>query len=100
MFVRPCPSVLEKLLTRQVRFIDTLFFEPFDNFGFGGDGGVIRAGHPAGVLPFQSCATNQYILYRLVQHVPHVEYTGYVWRRNNHCKGLTTIRLAVKQTLV
>ncbi len=100
MFVRPVPSVTEELLTCQIRLVDTLLFEAFDDFRLGGDGCVVRAGHPAGVFAIKSCAANQNILYRLVQHVTHVQHACHIWWGYHNRISLSAIRLAVEQTFV
>ena len=83
MLVGPVPCMFQKLLARQVALVDPLLLEAFDHFRFGRNRSMVGTRHPAGVLAFQARTTNQYILYRLVQHMSHMQHTRYVGRRNN-----------------
>ena len=100
MLVGPVPGVFEELLTRQIGFVDTLLFEALDDLGLCSNRGVVGAGHPAGVLALEASATNEDILYRLVQHVPHMQHTRHIGRRDHDRKGFTAIRLRMKKTFV
>ncbi len=100
VFVRPVPCVFEELLAREVGLVDTLLFETLDDLGFGGNRSMVGTRHPAGVLALKACAAHEDVLYRLVQHVPHVEYARYVRRRDNHRKRLSAVGFAVKKFVV
>ena len=100
VLVGPVPGMFQKLLTRQVRLIDTLLFEALDDLGFGRNRGMVRTRHPAGVLAFQACTTYQNILNRLIEYVTHVQHTRYVGRRNNDGKRFPAIRLRMKEIIV
>ena len=100
MFVRPVPRMSEELLAGQVGFVDALFFQPFDDFGFRGNRRVVGAGNPAGVLALKPCAAHENVLYRLVQHVSHVQYARHVGRRDDDGVRRPAVRLAVKETFV
>ena len=85
--------MFQKLLARQVALVDPLFLEAFDHFRFGRDRSMVGTRHPARVLAFQARTTNQYILYRLVQHMSHMQHTRHI-RRWDHYRVrflLTTI---------
>ena len=85
--------MFQKLLARQVTLVDPLFLEAFDHFRFGRNRSMVGTRHPAGVLAFQARTTNQYILYRLVQHMSHMQHTRHI-RRWDHYRVrflLTTI---------
>lgn len=84
VFVGPFPGVLEEFLARQIGFFYAFLFEFVDDFGFGRDRGVIGPRNPTGVETFEAGTANQHVLYRVVEHVPHVQHAGYVWRRNDN----------------
>ena len=82
--VSPVPGMLQELLTSKVGFLYALSSQLGNHLGFGGNGSVVGAGHPAGVLALHTGAAHQDILDSLVEHMPHMEHTGNVWRRDNH----------------
>ena len=61
---------------------------------------MVCTGHPASVLAFETRTAHEDILNRLVEHVPHVEHTRYVGRRNNDGKRFPAIRFAMKEFVV
>ena len=100
VFVRPRPRVFEKLLAGQVTLIDTLLLEAFDHFRFRCDRRMVGTRYPARVLALETCATNEDVLNRLVQHVSHVQHTGHIGWRNNDSKRIAAVRLAMKEFVV
>ena len=93
VFICPIPCMLEELLTSEVRLINALLLQAFNHLSFGGNRSMIRTGHPASILAFLTSATNENILNRLIQHMPHMEHTRYIWGRNNNGISRTTIWL-------
>ena len=91
VFVGPVPSVFQELVACQVLFFDALLCETVHHLGFGGDGGVVRAGHPACVLAFHASVADENVLNRVVEHVSHVQHACYVWRRNDYCVGFSFV---------
>ena len=100
VLIGPSPSVLQELFACKVAFAYSLLSEPFDDFGFCGDGGMVRTRHPAGILPFLTCTTNENVLNSFIQDVPHVEHASHVGRRNHDRKRFPAIRLRVKQFII
>ena len=96
VLVGPCPRVFQKLLARDVALVNPLLFQALDDLRLGGDGGMVGAGHPAGVLPLQARAAHKDVLYRLVEHMPHVKHARYIGGRDNHRERFTPVRLAVE----
>ena len=96
----PGPGVLQEFFTGEVSFLDTLFSQAVDNLGFGGDGGMVCAGHPAGVLAFHAGVAHEDVLNGLIQYVAHVEDTCHVGWRDDHGVGLAAIGLGAEELVV
>ena len=84
VLLRPCPGMLEELLAGEVGLLDALLSQAVHHLRFGGDGGVVGAGHPAGVLAFHAGAAHEDVLDGFVEHVAHVEHTRHVGGRDYH----------------
>ena len=93
----PLPGIFEELLAGEVALLDTLGGEFVHHFGFGGNRGVVGAGYPAGVLALHAGTAYEYVLYRVVQHVPHVQNTGDVGGRDDYGVGFATIGLRLEE---
>ena len=78
----------QELFASKVFFIDAFLFQELNYLGFGGDGGMVSPWHPAGVFALHSGTADEYVLYGIVEHVPHVEHTGDVRRRDDDGVGL------------
>ena len=89
----PVPGMLQKFLTRQVALLDALLGQAVHHLGFCGYRGMVGARHPACILAFHTGAAHQYVLYRLVQHVAHVQDARHVGRRYHHRKRLASVWL-------
>ena len=100
VFVGPVPRVSEEFIPRQVRLLDALLTQPPHDFGFGGDGCVVRTRHPAGVLAHHARAAHQHVLDGVVEHVPHVQHTRDIRRGNDHRVGLAVVGLAFKKAVL
>ena len=84
--------MFEKLVASEVGFLNALLCKTVNNLGFGCNRGVVGARNPAGILAFHACPSYQNVLDCVVKHVPHVQYTGYVWRGNDDGIWLTAVR--------
>ncbi len=100
VLVRPVPRMFEELLAGQVRFVDALLLEAFDNLCLGRNRRMVGTGYPAGVLALQPCTADENILNRLVEHMTHVQHARYIGRRNNDGIRIAVVRLAVKEFVV
>ena len=100
MLVGPVPSVLEELLAADVGLLDALLRQLVHHLGFGGDGGVVGARHPAGVLALHAGAADQDVLNRVVHHVAHVKHTGHIGRWDHDGIGFAFVRGGVEVVLV
>ena len=97
VFVFPFVGVLQKFIAGQVFFVNAAFFEHGHHLGFGGDGGMVGARHPAGFFAFHAGFARQNVLNGVVEHVAHVQLPRYVWRRNdNGIRLLVGIRFRVE----
>ena len=96
MFLGPCPRMFQELFARQVALVDALFLQALDDLCLGRDRCVVGTGHPAGVLALLTCAANQDVLYRLVEHVTHVQYARHIGGRDNYRISLTAVRSRMK----
>ncbi len=97
MLVCPLPCVLQELLTRQVALLYSLLCQPVHDLGLRGYRRMVGAWHPAGVLPLHACAAHQNVLNGVVQHVPHVQHAGDVWRRNHNRVRLAAVGLRAEE---
>ena len=93
MFISPIPRMFEELLTSKVRLIDALLFQSFDYLSLGSNRSMIRTRHPTRILSLLTSTANEDILNSLIQHMPHMEHTRYIWGRNNNGISRTTIWL-------
>ena len=100
VLVCPVPCMLDELVARQVGLLDALLGKLVHHLGLSGDGCVVGAGHPAGVLALHAGAAHENILNCVVEHVTHVEDTRHVGRRNHDGVGLTLVGLATEQFVV
>ena len=91
VLVRPFPGMLQEFVAGKVCFLDALCGKLVHNFGFGGNGSMVRTRNPAGVLAFHTGTAYKDILDGIIKHVSHVEHTGDVRGRNDDGVGLTTI---------
>ena len=96
----PVPSVLEEFVARQVALLHALLGQAVHHLGLRSDGGVVGAGHPAGVLALHAGTAHQYVLNGFVQHVPHVQHTGHVGGRNDHGVRRAAVGFRGKQFVV
>ena len=80
----PLPGMFEEFLTRQVFLGDAHGLEPRDDLAFGGDGGMVGTGHPAGVLAVHPGLAHQDVVEGVVQDMAHVEDSRHVRRRNHY----------------
>ena len=100
MLVCPFPGVFQKFITAEICFTDTLRCQPVYNFCFCGNGSMIGTRHPAGIFAQHACAANEYVLYGIVQHVSHVQHTGYIGRWNYDGIRFTFIGFGVEKIVV
>src|SRR5690606_814471 len=78
VFLFPFPGVFKELFTCEVFLVDTLLFEHGYDLSFGGYGGVVGARHPARIFTLHACPSDEHVLDRIVEHVPHMEHTRHV----------------------
>ena len=97
MLVGPVPCVLEKLLTGEVALLDALLGKAVHHLGLSGYAGMVGTGHPAGILAFEACLAYQDVLYGVVEHVAHVQYTGHIGWWDDHSIGFAAIGLAAEE---
>ena len=97
----PLKSVFQELLPANIALIDTLLGEHLHHLGLRSYTGVVRTRHPHRFLAFHPGLAHQHILNRVVQHMPHVQYPRYVWRRDDDdVRLLVRIRGGMKELLV
>ena len=100
MLVCPCPCMLQELLARQVTLLDTLLSQTVHHLCLRSNRSMVSARHPASILAVNTGLTDENILNRVVEHVPHVQHTRHIWWRNHNRIGFTTIRFTRKQLVV
>ena len=92
----PLPRMLEEFLAADVLLADSPLLEPGHDLGLGGDAGVIRARHPAGVLAVHARLADKHIVDGVVEHMAHVEDSRHVRRRDDYCIWFTAVRLRME----
>ena len=96
----PLPALLQELFPGQIRLVDSLLLEGFNNLNLRGDGGVVRSRLPQRIVALHSLKANQDILHGVIQSVSHVKLSGDVWRRHHNGKGLfAAVHLRVEVSL-
>ncbi len=100
MLVGPLPGMLEELLAGEVVLFDALLGEGFHHLSLGGDGGVVGAGDPAGVLALHAGTADYDVLDGVVEHVAHVQHAGDIGRRDDDGVGHAVVGLRVEEFLV
>ena len=84
MLVGPLPYVAKELIAGEVSLLDALLRKFVDYLGLGGDGGVVGAGDPEGVVARHARAAYEDILNGVVQHVAHMEHARDVGWWDHH----------------
>ena len=87
MLFFPLPGIFQKLFAGNILFADAHIAQLGYHLVFCCYGGVVGAGHPAGVLAVHTCLAHQHIVYCIVQHVAHMQYARHIWRGNNYGVG-------------
>ena len=78
VFFFPLPGVGQKLVPCKFSFVDALFFEHLNHFGFGGNARVVGTGYPTGIFAFHAGLAGQHILNGVIEHMAHVQHTRHV----------------------
>lgn len=100
VFLRPSPRMLQKLLTRKIRLLDTLLSQTTHYLRFRSNRSMVRTRHPARILTHHTRPTHQDILNRIIKHMPHVENPRHIRRRNHHGIRFTSVRFRTKQLII
>jgi len=96
VFFFPLESIAQKFFASDIRFPQALLPEQGHHLSLGSNGSVVCAGYPACVFPLQPCFSDQDILDRIVQHVPHVQYARHVWWGDNNSEWLPPVGHGMK----
>ena len=100
MLLLPLPSVLEELLACERSLVDTLSLELCHDLSLCSDRCVVGTWYPASVLALHTCATHEYILQRVVEHVTHVKHTCHVGWWDNDSIWLASVGLRVEKVVL
>ena len=92
--------MLKELFTGEVVFLDTLTGEFLHHLGLRGDGGMVGARYPQGVLTLHTGTTHQDVLDGVVEHVSHVEHTRHIGRGDDYRIGFTSVGFAGEEFVV
>ena len=97
VFLFPLPRPFQETLSAQLPLVNTFLTKLIRHLDLRGDGCVVRAGNPQGIVSLHPFITDQNILQRLIQRMPHVELSGHVWRRNHDSKRFSApVRFRMK----
>ena len=97
VFAGPLPGMLKELLACEVGLFDSFRSKLLDNLCLGGYGRMVGAGHPAGVFALHARAAHEDVLDCIVEHMPHVEDAGDVWRRDHYGVSFALVGLGMEQ---
>ena len=97
MLLLPFPGVFEEFLTADFLLGNAHGLQLGDHLGFGGDGGVVRARHPAGVLAVHAGVPDQDVVQGVVEHMAHMEDARHVGRRNHDGIGFLFVRFRMEE---
>ncbi len=99
ILVSPVPRVFQKLLACEIALLDSLFGKLGHDFGLCGYRSMVGAGHPQGVFARHAGAAHEYVLYRVVEHVAHVEHACDIGRRDNDRIGFARVGSALEEVV-
>ena len=83
----PFPGALQKALAADFFLGDAFLAHGFHDLGLGGDGGVIGAGQPQGLVALHAAPADQRVLKSIIQRVPHMQLAGDIGGRNDDGVG-------------
>ena len=88
IFLFPGPGAAQKLLAPYFIAVGAFLLQLRLHLCLGCNPGMIRARNPQRVKPAQPFIPHQNILHGVVHGMPHVQLTGYIWRRHHDRKTL------------
>ena len=88
----PLPDPLDEFLAAQVVAGHPFLGEFLLDDVLRGDPGVVRPGHPEGVVALHAVVADQDVLQGIVERVPHVQHARHVGRRDDDAEGLLVLR--------
>ncbi len=93
--------MLEEVLSRELILLNTLLSKLLYHLSLRSDRGVIGAWHPASVVTRNASTTDEYVLDRVIEHVPHVQYACHIGRGHDDRVGLlAVIYMCLKELVV
>ena len=93
VFRLPLPGTLEEALAAQILFGQTFLGHSLDDLDLGGDGRMVRAGQPKGIIPQHAVVAHEDIGHGVIHSVTHVQLAGDVGRGHHDAEGLGAFRL-------
>ena len=78
MLMCPVPGMIQEFVTAQICFFNPLLGQHVDHPGLCGNGGMIGSRHPQGIFSQHAGTADQNILKGIVEHVSHVQHSGYI----------------------
>ena len=79
----PCPGTVEESFTTDIILRDSFFLHRLHDLRLRGDRCVVRPRHPQRLISLHPLETDQDILKRVVERMPHMKLAGDIRRRNN-----------------
>ena len=90
----PIPDALDKFLAAQFAPLLPFFLKLLLDHHLGGDAGVVGARQPQRDESPHAMPAHDDVHLRLVEHVPHVQPPGHVWRRQKQGEDWTRLALS------
>ena len=93
--------MLEEVLSCELILLNALLSKLLYHLSFRSNRGVVSARHPASVVTRYASTTDEYVLDRVIEHMPHMQYARHVGRWHNDRVGLlAVIHMCLKELVV
>ena len=101
IFLLPLPAMLQKFLASNLILINAFFLQHLDNLHLSGNCRMVCTRLPQRLIALHSLKTNQNILHRIIQCMPHMKLSRNIRRRHHNGKRfLLRIYFGMKISLV
>ena len=97
VLIPPLPALLKKALPSKVSLVNAFLFQLVNHLDLGGNGCVVRAWLPQGLVSLHPLITDQDVLHGIVQGVSHMELSCDIRRGHHDCERLfAAVHLSVE----
>ena len=100
MLLLPFPGVFQELLPRNTLLVDALGLELRHHLALGGNRCMVSPRHPACILPVHPGLADQHIIQSIVEHMPHMQDSRHIRRRNDYGIRLSPVWFRMKKLVL